>query len=42
MKEEGDKFFSSLLRKQGMKRVLSGKTTLKELKRISMNTGRQD
>ena len=37
LKARGDKRFSSSLRKEGMKRVLDGTTTLNEIKRLTMN-----
>lgn len=39
MKKQGDKTFLSVLRNAGMKRVLAGETTLKEIKRITMEIG---
>lgn len=39
MKEQGDKQFATSLRKEGMKRVLEGTTTLNEVKRLTMNMG---
>lgn len=39
MKKKGDNRFNSSLRKEGMSRVIAGKTTLKEIKRITMEAG---
>lgn len=39
IKERGNKSFTGVLRKQGIEHVLTGKTTLKEIKRISLNIG---
>lgn len=39
LKKQGDKSFMSVLRNEGMNRVLEGKTTLKEIKRITMEAG---
>ncbi len=39
MKKQGDNRFNSSLRKEGMLRVMAGKTTLKEIKRITMEAG---
>ncbi len=39
LKKQGDKQFSTSLRKEGMKRVLEGTTTLSEIKRLTMNAG---
>ena len=39
MKKQGDNRFNSSLRKEGMSRVLAGETTLKEIKRITMEAG---
>ena len=39
MKKQGDNKFNSSLRKEGMSRVLAGETTLKEIKRITMEAG---
>ena len=39
LKKKGDKTFFSVLRKEGMKKVLAGETTLKEVKRITMEAG---
>ena len=38
MKKQGDKAFATSLRKEGMKKVLEGVTTLNEVKRLTMNT----
>ena len=37
MKEQGDKQFVLSLRRDGMKKVLDGITTLSEIKRLTMN-----
>lgn len=39
MKKEGDKQFATSLRREGMKKVLEGITTLNEVKRLTLNTG---
>ena len=39
LKKKGDKTFFSVLRGEGMKKVLAGETTLKEIKRITMEVG---
>jgi type II secretory ATPase GspE/PulE/Tfp pilus assembly ATPase PilB-like protein len=39
LKKRGDKSFLSVLRNQGMSQVLAGRTTLKEVKRITMEAG---
>ena len=39
MKKQGDNMFNSSLRKEGMSRVMAGKTSLKEIKRITMEAG---
>jgi len=39
MKKKGDNKFHSSLRKEGMLRVMAGKTSLKEIKRITMEAG---
>jgi hypothetical protein len=39
MKKQGDNRFNLSLRKEGMSRVLAGETTLKEIKRITMEAG---
>ena len=39
LKEQGDKQFVSSLRREGMKKVLEGMTTLNEVKRLTMNIG---
>lgn len=39
LKEKGDKQFYNTLRKIGMQKVVEGKTTLKEIKRITSNIG---
>ncbi len=39
MKNQGDKQFSSSLRKEGIRRVLDGTTTLNEIKRLTDNMG---
>ena len=39
LKKQGDKTFLSVLRGEGLKRVISGQTTLKEIKRITMEAG---
>ena len=39
LKKKGDRTFFSVLRKEGMKKVLAGETTLKEIKRITMEAG---
>jgi len=39
LKKRGDKTFEGMLRNEGLRHVLAGRTTLKELKRITMETG---
>ena len=39
LKKQGDKTFLSILRNQGMNQVLAGRTTLKEVRRITMEAG---
>lgn len=39
MKKQGDKAFETSLRREGMKKVLEGVTTLNELKRLTLNMG---
>ncbi|MCE5186524.1 MAG: GspE/PulE family protein [Planctomycetaceae bacterium] len=39
MKQQGDRSFTDALRREGMQRVLAGKTTLSEVKRITANLG---
>ena len=39
LKEKGDKYIKSGLKKQGLKLVLTGITTIKEVKRVTSNLG---
>ena len=39
LKKQGDKSFLSVLRKEGLNKVLAGGTTLKEVKRVTMEVG---
>jgi general secretion pathway protein E len=39
MKQQGDKSFTDALKREGMQRVLTGKTTLSEVKRVTTNLG---
>jgi type II secretory ATPase GspE/PulE/Tfp pilus assembly ATPase PilB-like protein len=39
MKQQGDKSFLDSLKKEGLQRVLAGKTTLSEVKRITASLG---
>jgi type II secretory ATPase GspE/PulE/Tfp pilus assembly ATPase PilB-like protein len=39
LKKQGDRTFLSVLRREGMNHVKTGKTTLKEIKRITMEAG---
>ena len=39
LKKQGDKTFAGMLRNEGMRHVLDGRTTLKEVKRVTMEAG---
>lgn len=39
MKQEGDRSFSDALKREGMQRVMAGKTTLGEVKRVTATLG---
>lgn len=39
LKKQGDRQFATSLRKEGMKKVLEGLTTLQEVKRLTLNAG---
>ena len=39
LKEKGDKYTKSGLKKQGLKLILTGVTTIKEVKRVTSNLG---